>query len=662
MAKVKIKKIEIAAAVSECDRIIKYLQKCGVVELSENKHDDSLSFIDKSDRLSEIDGKLRTAEQAVNILSEYVKKGGLLSSLNGRTAISEKEFDTAEKNEDEIFRIAEETVKTKSEIEDSSVAAVRLRTQTEALAPWKDFSLPLNCKYTKKTAVFIGTVPLRHSREEILTALAEKIPETETVDAEIVNASDEATCIFAVCLREDSEAVEQALRTIGFAYLSDPPGVTAAQKIAELKAETEKHLKAVETGKEKLKELSEKYDKIQLLIDCLTIEKDKNEALQKVIKSKKICVISGFVAAKAGEKLKETIESKYCAAVFVTEPSDDDDVPVQLKNNGFASPLEGITEMYSMPGRDDIDPTSIMAFFYYFFFGMMLSDAGYGLIIAAATGFALLKFKNMDAKMRNNCKMYFFCGLSTVFWGAMYGSWFGDMPNIIGSNFFHTDKFSATALWMDPLSELMQLLVYCFIFGLVHLFVGVGIKAYNLWKHGKKFDAFCESIPTAVMIFGLSPIFFGLFTDIPEWLSKAGTPALILGVILVVATAGRSSKSIGGKIGGGLYGLYNLISGYLGDVLSYARLLALGLSTGVIAQVINMLCTLPSSNVLKVIMLIVVGTLGHVANLGINIIGAYVHTNRLQYVEFFGKFYEGGGRAIRPLGINTKTYKFKEEN
>ncbi|MCD7774981.1 MAG: V-type ATP synthase subunit I, partial [Clostridiales bacterium] len=395
--------------------------------------------------------------------------------------------------------------------------------------------------------------------------------------------------------------------------------------------------------------------------DYCIIERDKNAAFQKLVKSERIFVLTGFIPEIRCEKLKRDIEDKYDAAVILSDPDEDDDVPVVLKNNGFAAPVETITEMYSLPGKNDIDPTPIMAFFYYFFFGMMLSDAGYGLIMSLALGFVLLKFK-MEEHMRNTVKMYFFCGLSTLFWGAMYGSWFGDMPNVIGSNFFGTDKFANTAIWLSPLDELMTLLVYCFIFGLVHLFVGVGIKTYMLWKSGHKFDGLCEFIPTFVLILGFCPIFFGLFTDIPQWMSTIGTPILIAGVVLVVATAGRSSKSIVGKIGGGLYGLYNLVSGYLGDVLSYARLLALGLSTGVIAQVVNMLCVLPSNNVLKLIMIIVVGAVGHTMNLGINLIGAYVHTNRLQYVEFFSKFYDGGGRAMHPLKINTKYYKFKEEN
>jgi len=383
--------------------------------------------------------------------------------------------------------------------------------------------------------------------------------------------------------------------------------------------------------------------------------------MEKIPESERIFFIKGYIAKRDAEKVKAYLEKNCDAAVSYSDPDENEDVPVILSNNFFSAPLEGITGMYSLPGKFDPDPTGIMAFFYYFFFGMMLSDAGYGLLMVLATGGVLLFKKNLEKKMKNMCLMYFFCGLSTVFWGAMYGSWFGDMINVIRTEFLGLEEVRLY-IWMEPVNSLMELMVYCFIFGLVHLFVGVGVKAVSDWRNGDKFGAFCDSVPTYLTILGIAPIFFGLFTEVPPVLSKIGTPVLIVGLILVVLTAGRHSKSLFGKLGGGLYEVYNLIGGYLGDVLSYARLLALGLSTGVIAEVMNMLGVLPSNKILKLIMFIGVAIVGHIANFAINVIGAYVHTNRLQYVEFFGKFYEGGGRAFVPFEAKTNYYKFKEEN
>ena len=662
MAKLKISRIEIASAVSDSEEIVNLLQRFGCMEISVPQEQSQCKQINCSEILTDIEKKLNVLNGAKSAAAKYYKnKGGLLGSLTERETIDDNKYEKIKNSGEDVYRAAERIISLSKKITDFRVEIVKLETQIDNLLPWADFDAPLDFSGTKNVSLLKGSAPKSLTREDILMAIAADAPEAECADAEIIYSGDAQTCFYVCCMRDQESAVEQVLRAIGFARLSETSKMTVKEKIRDLESSISEIKKDIKKYTEELSSLSRKSKDFDYLIDYYLIQKDKYEASEKICRSEKVAFMTGYIPEMYGKKVKNKIEDKFDAAVFVADPSEDEDVPVVLKNNGFSAPLESITEMYSLPGRNDIDPTAVMSFFYYFFFGMMLSDAGYGLIIVIATAVALLKFK-MEKRMRNTLKMYFYCGLSTVFWGAMYGSWFGDIPNIIGENFLNTDKFASTAIWLDPISDLMKLLVYCFIFGLVHLFVGVGIKAVNLLKHKQPLEAFCESVPTFVTIFGLSPIFFGLFTTVPQWLSTIGTPVLIVGVILVVATAGRSSKSIGGKIGGGLYGLYNLVSGYLGDVLSYARLLALGLSTGVIAQVINMLCTLPESKALKIVMLIVVGTLGHIANLGINIIGAYVHTNRLQYVEFFSKFYEGGGRALNPLKINTKTYKFKEEN
>ncbi len=182
------------------------------------------------------------------------------------------------------------------------------------------------------------------------------------------------------------------------------------------------------------------------------------------------------------------------------------------------------------------------------------------------------------------------------------------------------------------------------------------------WKDGRKLDAFCDSVPVYLTVLGVAPLGAGILTEVPAVLKTIGSYMMIAGVILLVLTAGRSSKSIFGKFFGGLYALYNTATGYLSDILSYSRLLALGLATGSIASVINLIGTMPENKIVKLVLLIVVFAVGHTANLAINLLGAYVHTDRLQFVELFSKFYTGGGREFQPLTVNTKYIKFKEEN
>lgn len=614
---------------------------------------------DLTARKDEFTRKRQSCLDAAAILSGYSdeKPAGMLSGLfsAGPDEISESEYDAIAAKEEELLCVASRAAELDKRITDNNVSLVRTDAALAALKPWSGCPVPLSYDGTENTRVFSGTFPAAITRERLLTSIAGALPETEAVDAEVWFSVDNLTGATVICLKADADRVEDQLRAMGFSFPADPPSVPAGEEIKNLENKAVAMKADNKDCAEELKALAASLPDLKRLADHYTILSDADSAIEKAVSSGEVFIVSGYVPHVRAEKLKNAVESRFDAAVSLYEPTEDQDVPVLLKNNGFAKPLEGITEMYSLPGKNDIDPTFIMSFFYYFFFGMMLSDAGYGLLISIATGLFVFKAPKSNP-MRDKAKMFLFCGLSTVFWGAMYGSWFGDLPVVVATNFFGKEKFSM-ALWVDPLNNLMHVLVVCFIFGLIHLFTGVFVNSINLIKRGQTFDGLCELIPTLTAVLGLAPMFFGLFTTVPEWMSKAGTPLLIVGAILVVLTAGRSAKSLPGKLGGGLYGVYNLVSGWLGDVLSYARLLALGLSTGVVAQVINMLGTLPQNKTLKLVMFIFVSILGHTANLFINLIGAYVHTNRLQYVEFFGKFYDGGGRAFQPLKVNAENFK-----
>ena len=686
MAKLKVKVIELIAALSQKDDVIDCLQRKGVVELSVPPETDGLTFGEYSAAVGEAEQNLRLLKSAKEILSKYnsVKKP-LTAMLEPRKNISADEYREMGTEIKLILNDCEDVVGKDKRISDLRADSVRLKTLSDSLTPWLGADIPLLPGTTKKTAYFLGSIKGKHDRETLLSLLAREIPEIECVELETVSADDLQTNIAVLCLKQDAESVENVLRSEGFVRAPEI-GEQPSEAVKEYNKRIAENEKEIGELTEALSQKTDLFEKIEFAEDFCTVKKDKLSSLGKIPENTRVFYLRGYIAERDIKKTKSLIEDKFDAAVEISEPPEDEDVPVILSNNAFSAPLENITGMYSMPGKGDIDPTGIMAFFYYFFFGMMLSDAGYGLIIALATGGLLLFKRNMEQSMKNTVKMYFFCGVSTVFWGAMYGSWFGDAASVISTNFLgkpdgYTPAFFKP-VWTDAVNDLMNVLIVCFIFGLVHLFTGVVLKGVTDIKNGKKFDAFCDTVPTFLTIIGIAPVFFSLFLQdsVPENYSALGTfifntvktvhnglgkfnvPLLIVGLVLVVLTAGRDSESIGGKIGGGLYGVYNLVGGYLGDVLSYARLLALGLATGVIANVMNMLGTLPQNNAVKLVLFIIVFIFGHIANLAINVIGAYVHTNRLQYVEFFGKFYEGGGRAFVPLAANTKNYKITEEN
>lgn len=679
MAKLKVIKAQLIAPLSQKEEILEYLQTKGTLEISEISENGEKAQVN-ADKKAELSKNASTVKNALGILSARAPvKKPLTAMLEPRKELKKSEY---KKNAEEVLKTLETAkviISLENEAADISAEEIRLKTYADSLSPWENAEMPK--KTLKYVSVFCGSIRKELTRADILAYLAEALPDRECAEIELLSVSPEHTAFAVYCFESDSAEIQQALREFGFIPAPQLGKMTPAQKLKETRDKIDAGQKRLSEINGEIIALSPVREKLEFALDELSIQNDRLSAAEKLNETERVFILNGYAAEKDAARIKKHIEENFDAAFQIYEPDEDENVPTILSNNSFAAPLQNITGMYSMPGKNDIDPTGFMAFFYYFFFGMMLSDAGYGLLIAIATGGVLLFKKNMEERMRNNVKMYFFCGVSTVFWGAMYGSWFGDVGHVIMREFFGKDINPLPPIWTDAVTDTMNVLIMCFVLGLMHLFWGVMLKGYNDLKHGQKLDAVLDTVPTVLTVIGIAPIFFGLFVQdsIPENYTPLGTfffnvfsavhsnlqnvyvYILIAGLVLVIATAGRHSASVGGKIGGGFYAVYNLFSGYLGDVLSYARLLALGMATGVIAQVMNMLGTLPSNPVLKAVMFVPVFIVGHAANLAINLIGAYVHTNRLQYVEFFSKFYEGGGRAFSPFEAKTKFYRFKEE-
>lgn len=663
MAKVAMKQIEIAAVLEDSQQIMDLLQRRGIVQIKDCREIDGLNKLNVSQSVSQFDRFLETAKAAKELLLKYSseEKKSMLAGFAPRRQITAAEFIEKSNEADVLLNKCYEINDLGKRISEDKANAVRNETLAENIAPWIKLDIPMNFTGTEFSQEFIGYFPFSINKDELMIKLAEEVPEADDIEIEIVYSDDTQTCAVVFCLKENGEKVERALRSQGFVKPTDVSPHLPKEQYEIYLAEKDRLLDDIKACEQKLSQLSEYIPKIDFLIDYFSVRSEKYDAIGKLGVSDRVFILDGYIPAKYGDKLKNEIEEKFTAAVSVsdTEPEDENE-PVLLKNNSFAAPVEPITEMYSLPSKKDIDPNGIMAFFYYVFFGMMFSDAGYGLLMVIATAFVILKYKP-ERQKKNTMLMYMYCGISTMFWGIMYGSFFGDIINVIRTNFLGLDSIRLY-LWKDPQgNDLMSVMVYCFLFGLIHLFVGVAIKGYMLWRDEDKFGAFCETVPIFLAVGGAGPICAGMLVTIPDSVTNVCKYLAVVGVVLIILTGGRSSKSIGGKIGGGLYAFYNVVSGYLSDILSYSRLLALGLVTGIIGNVINMMGTLPESKITKAVLLIVVFAIGHTINFGINIIGAYVHTNRLQYVEFFSRFYEGGGKKFRPFKANTKTLRFKEE-
>lgn len=660
MAKLKMMRVELAADLSESKDIIDLLQRRGAVEVSDCEEFAEFEKLPTASTVAQLEKYLAVARSAYAVLDKFApQKRSLLASFGERRSLSIAEYAARADEADGILGVCFDINSLNRAIEDAKVASTRLKAAMAALEPWTALDLPTSFKGTRETAAFIGSLPGSWDREELLGALARAVPQTQAVEADVFHTSQSMSCAAVLCSRDAEREVEAALRDMGFVRPSDPTKHPPAVRMKRLEKELADTLDRAEKAKEKLSKMGEHAEKLEFVIDYFSLRIDKYAVMNKLVMSDRVFILNGYIPEKSGEKLKRELEEKFTAAVVLSEPSVDEDCPVLLENNSFAAGVESVTEMYSQPGRGDIDPNPVMSFFYYAFFGLMLSDAGYGLLMVLVAVIAKTRFK-LEAKMKKTVGFVLYCGISTVIWGALFGSWFGDIIQVVASSFFGRE-IGSLALWFEPVNDPMRMMLYSFLFGIIHLFVGLGVRLCMLWREGKKFDAICDVIPVYLLIIGIAPIGAGVVVDVPASLTGVGKYLALAGAALVVLTSGRSSKNILGKLGGGLFGLYNVGSGYLSDILSYSRLLALGLSTGVIASVVNLLGTIPQNPIVKAVLLVVVFIFGHTVNIAINLIGTYVHTNRLHYVEFFSKFYEGGGRSFSPLKVNTKYFKFKEE-
>ncbi len=670
MAVVPMKRVLIAAMRRDRKPILELLQRTGALEIhSSVAQDDVFSHQDTSGVRATFESNARLASDAAAILDSYVPgEGGLLSSLEGREQLSLEEYGTLVSRQTAILQDARRILSLEKERKEKEETIPKLESQLVALAPWAGFNLPLNFAGTRTTAAFTGTLPGELTLEQAAAMLQEAGISLEEQELQVISASPEQTAIFLICEKKEQEKVKEALRRLNFARPMET-SVNPAEAMEELKKEIQTLRSDTDSLKKELCAMADRRRDLHFLQDYFRMRSDKYGVIGELAQSRRVFLVEGYVPAEKCDALEEKIVTGFDAVFETYEPAEEEDVPVLLKNNGFAAPVESVVESYSMPGKGELDPSMLVACFYYILFGLMLSDAAYGLIMVIGCALALHKVPRMEEGMKKTLKMFLYCGISTTVCGFLFGSFFGDAVNVIATTFFHRSDISLPAIWFEPIDKPMKMLVFCFVVALVHLFVGLGAKFYMCVKDGKILDGIYDVIFWYLLVGGAvvylltMPMFtqmLGLSFTISAEAGKVSGVIAIAAAIGIILTSGRESKNWFKRILKGLYGVYGVTS-YLSDILSYSRLLALGLATSVISSVFNKMGSMLGDSIFGVIVFILVFVVGHSLNLAINALGAYVHTNRLTFVEFFGKFYEGGGRKFAPFTEETSYFTVKEE-
>lgn len=648
MAIVKMNKIDVIALKSEQDRILELLMSQGVTQIEDispecidEKYGGLLQKEGRGDAIGDVELQLKTVREAIDVLARYVDvKKVMFAPL--RTVSADSFEDTAAKAAD-FLGFAGEVLQTARHLDEIKTEKNRLNSEIEALQKWEKSPFATNFTGTRTTRFLTGTVPIQADLSVVSARLNEEAPASAMGEVEF---DSDRHYVYVIYHKSEDEEVERVLAGFDFSAVNLTGEGRPATETKRLKEAVSECDREYEDTRQNLRDMALRKEKLEMLYDALSEQRDKLEARTKLAGTQKTVVLKGWVPAEAAQTVQKSLESSFTCVAIIAPPEDGEEYPIELRNAAVIQPFESVTEMYSLPAPNSMDPTSIMAPFFFLFFGMMVSDAGYGLLLALVTGFVLWRYKP-QGQAKKLFGLIFWGGIATVFWGIVFGSYFGDTYTVITGN--------PIPRLMDPSGDPISVLILSFVLGLIHLFVGMGAKAYLLIKRGHVWDAVFDigfwylvlggaGVMAAGMVFGDSVMKVGMWTAI------AGAVGLVL-------TQGRHKKNIFMRLIGGIGSLYD-VTGYLSDILSYSRLLALGLSTGVVASVVNLMGSMGGlSSVGGWILFAVVFLIGHVFNIVINTLGAYVHSSRLQYVEFFGKFYESGGKAFSPL---RKRHKYVE--
>ena len=647
MAIVTMRHLRLIGLQAEREEMLRRLQHLGCLEITEPEpaSDDPLLeklHIPEAAELQRIREQYTAAEQALQTLTDHTpkEKNALepLPFIDEQALTDESQLADGKSAAERLNRCREELASLQSRSE-------KLAAEEAQLLPWESLTMPLECATTEKVLIQMGTLPAVVPPEQIREALEAAGDLYEFREVSVDRERRYAVLTVHISQAEDHVA---AVKALGWSCVApgDRRG-TAGENLAALRREQAELAERKAALEQEIAKCADQKPELRQLSDASRIEMDRGEAKGRTRETAETFLLEGWFPAENTKELEMLLEGCTCAWQMTDPvPEDYPRVPVKLKNNRFTGPLNMVTEMYSLPAYGSLDPNPYMAPFFILFYGIMMADMGYGLLMMAAS-LLVLKKKQPTGGNRNFFALLGLCGISTFILGAMTGGFFGDfIPQLV--KLFNPES-TFTWFWQplfSPINDIIMVMLGSLALGCVQILVGMVIGFIYKLRHGEIAEALCEEAAWWVII-GCGVALGVTGNKVFLW--------VLLAVLVISQSYGK--KGIGGKIVGIGGSIYNHITGYFGDILSYVRLMALMLAGAVIAQVFNTLAAIPGN----LIIFFVISILGNALNFALNLLGCYVHDMRLQCLEFFKYFYRDGGRAFRPVAAEPKYYRIAEQ-
>jgi V/A-type H+-transporting ATPase subunit I len=647
MAIVQMTKVIIVSHRTQASELLEELQREGICQILNAREaivsKDLPETAAAAEKPRDIQKFLEQLGQSIAFLKNYAEfPKGLSAVLSPRTVIDEQAYKQVVSSS-EIPQVIEKSRKCEATIEKLRTEREELLSTSEQLQPWLSLEMPVEeiGRLQKATAI-TGLIPTRRIEQ-----LKQQLSELGAAIEVVGTSKDRYACVI-VCLNQNLNDLQKLLRSSDFETVSfEGMTGTAGELLEQTNEKLEKVENQLKNQENKAVSLSKNLLKLQILHDHYENLLNREQTKGAAPATEHTVLLEGWVKKEDYTRLEKIVSHFNASSLNRIETAEGEEIPVEIENKNYIRPFEVITRLYGMPQHFEVDPTVFLAPFFALFFALCLTDAGYGLVIIALMVFFIKKMQGDKRLMR----MLGICSAVTVVAGAMTGGWFGDaVQQFVPA----LEPVRKKMMWFDPFEKPMMFFGLSLALGYIQILTGLMIAFVHNLRRKDYIAAMCDQLTWLVMLNSIVVFAAGKAGLISAEIGSLFGKLVIIPAAMILLLSHREGPLLG-RIGMGIYSLFSAIF-YVGDVLSYLRLMALGMVTAGLAMAINVIIkiALKIPHGFGIIAAVVIFVALHPLNIAINALGAFVHTLRLQYVEFFPKFFVGGGKAFEPL---SKKYK-----